>query len=44
MTSILFFILICLLQTALIHYQHFTPFERESNLRAVLWGAKSTPR
>jgi len=32
------------LQTALIHWQHFSPFERESNLRAVLWGAKPTPR
>ena len=37
-------IFIALLQTALIYYQHFSPFERESNLRAVLWGAKPEPR
>ena len=35
---------VILLQTALIHYHHFTPFEREMNLRAVLWGAKPAPR
>ncbi len=40
---ILFFYIV-LLQTALIHYHHFTPFEREMNLRAVLWGARPTPR
>ncbi len=38
------FLLICLLQTALIYFHHFSPFERESNLRAVLWGAKPAPR
>ncbi len=32
------------LQTALIYYQHFSPFEREMNLRVVLWGAKPPPR
>ncbi len=41
--ALLFFYLV-LLQTALIHYHHFTPFEREMNLRAVLWGARPTPR
>jgi alpha-glucosidase (family GH31 glycosyl hydrolase) len=35
---------IAALQTALITWQHFSPFERESNLRAVLWGAKPAPR
>ncbi|MBM3134219.1 MAG: hypothetical protein FJZ89_02820, partial [Chloroflexi bacterium] len=37
-------LLICLLQTALIYFHHFSPFERESNLRAVLWGARPAPR
>jgi alpha-glucosidase (family GH31 glycosyl hydrolase) len=40
----LLFLLICLLQTSLIYFHHFSPFERESNLRAVLWGAKPAPR
>ncbi|MBU1880222.1 MAG: hypothetical protein KJ734_14845, partial [Chloroflexi bacterium] len=40
----LLFVLIAVLQTALIHYHHFSPFERESNLRAVLWGARPAPR
>jgi len=44
MQIILLYFLVVLLQTALIHYQHFSPFERESNLRAVLWGAKPAPR
>lgn len=35
---------IVLLQTALIYDHHFTPFEREMNLRAVLWGANPAPR
>jgi len=35
---------VILLQTALIYYHHFSPFERESNLRAVLWGARPAPR
>ncbi len=38
------FLLIVLFQSALIYYQHFSPFERESNLRAVLWGARPVPR
>ena len=38
------FFFIAALQTALITWQHFSPFERESNLRAVLWGAKPAPR
>jgi alpha-glucosidase (family GH31 glycosyl hydrolase) len=38
------FLLTVLLQTALIAWQHFSPFERESNLRAVLWGARPAPR
>ena len=37
-------LLIVLFQTALIYFQNFTPFEREINLRAVLWGAKPAPR
>ncbi len=44
MQIILLFLLVTLLQTALIHFQHFSPFERESNLRAVLWGASPAPR
>ncbi|MBI5303250.1 MAG: glycoside hydrolase family 31 protein [Chloroflexi bacterium] len=44
MDQIFIFLIIVLLQTALIHYQHFTPFECESNLRAVLWGAKPGSR
>ena len=44
MSTLLLFLFVVLLQTALIHYQHFTPFERESNLRAVLLGAKPKPR
>jgi alpha-glucosidase (family GH31 glycosyl hydrolase) len=40
----LLLLLICLLQTALIYFHHFSPFERESNLRAVLWGAQPAPR
>jgi len=44
MTIWLLFIFIALLQTALIYFQHFSPFERESNLRAVLWGARPAPR
>ncbi len=44
MLSTLLFFFICILQTALIYYQHFSPFECESNLRAVLWGAKPAPR
>ncbi|MBI5651551.1 MAG: hypothetical protein HZC40_14080 [Chloroflexi bacterium] len=40
---VLFFI-ICAFQTALIHFQHFSPFEREMNLRAVLWGAQPGAR
>ncbi|MCX7839193.1 MAG: hypothetical protein N2559_07015, partial [Anaerolineae bacterium] len=42
--SSLVFGLVVLLQTALIYFQHFTPFEREMNLRAVLWGARPAPR
>lgn len=38
------FLLTVLLQTALIAWQHFSPFERESNLRAVLWGGRPAPR
>jgi len=38
------FLFIVALQIALIYWQHFSPFERESNLRAVLWGAKPAPR
>jgi len=41
---ILLFLFIVALQTALIYWQHFSPFEREINLRAVLWGAKPAPR
>ncbi len=42
--TIILFLFIAALQTALITWQHFSPFERESNLRAVLWGAKPAPR
>ena len=42
--AVIVFLYIVLLQTALIHWQHFSPFERESNLRAVLWGARPAPR
>jgi len=41
---VVLFLLTVLLQTALITWQHFSPFERESNLRAVLWGARPAPR
>ncbi len=44
MNLFILFLLITLFQTALIYFQHFTPFERESNLRAVRWGAKPAPR
>ncbi|MEP7199365.1 MAG: TIM-barrel domain-containing protein [Chloroflexota bacterium] len=44
MDTYLLFLFICLLQTALIHFHHFSPFEKESNLRAALWGAPVTPR
>ena len=44
MATILLFLFIALLQTALIYFQHFSPFERESNLRAVRWGAQPAPR
>ena len=44
MDTFTLFFLIVLLQTALIYFQHFSPFERESNLRAVLWGAKPGSR
>ena len=43
MPQLILFLFVCLLQTALIYYQHFSPFEREGNLRAVLWGAKPAP-
>ena len=42
--SLLLSLGIVLFQTALIYLQHFTPFEREMNLRAVLWGAKPGTR
>ena len=42
--TIILFLFIAALQTALITWQHFSPFERESNLRAVLWGAKPALR
>jgi len=38
------FLFIAFLQTTLIYFQNFSPFEREMNLRAVLWGAKPAPR
>ncbi len=38
------FLALCAFQTALIYYQHFTPFERENNFLSIGWGAKSTPR
>src|SRR5512143_2435114 len=41
---VLLFLFVAALQTALIYYQHFSPFERESNLRALLCGAKPAPR
>ncbi len=37
-------LIVVLLQTALIYYQHFTPFERENNFLSIWRGAKSTPR
>ncbi len=40
----LIFLLIVALQTALIHFHNFSPFERESNLRALAWGARPAPR
>ena len=42
--TIILFLFTAVLQTALITWQHFSPFERESNLRAVLWGANPAPR
>ncbi len=41
---VLLFLFITALQTALIYFHHFSPFERESNLQAVLWGARPAPR
>ena len=38
------FFIICAFQSALIYYQHFTPFERENNWLSVRWGAQATPR
>jgi alpha-glucosidase (family GH31 glycosyl hydrolase) len=38
------FLILCAFQTALIYYQHFTPFERENNFLSIGWGAKTTPR
>jgi hypothetical protein len=42
--SFTLFLIIVLLQTALIYFQNFSPFEREANLRAILWGAKPGTR
>ena len=44
MNIFLLFLLIGAFQTALIYFQHFSPFEREMNLRAVWWGAKPGSR
>lgn len=35
---------VLLFQTALIYCHHFSPFEKESNLAAVWWGARPGPR
>lgn len=44
MATLALFLLVISLQAALIYYGHFSPFERESNVRAVLWGAHPAPR
>jgi alpha-glucosidase (family GH31 glycosyl hydrolase) len=44
MNLFILFLILCAFQTALIYYQHFTPFERENNFLSIWWGAKTTPR
>ncbi|MBI5031438.1 MAG: glycoside hydrolase family 31 protein [Chloroflexi bacterium] len=44
MNPFILFCVLCVFQTALIYYQHFTPFERENNWLSIWWGAKTTPR
>jgi alpha-glucosidase (family GH31 glycosyl hydrolase) len=38
------FLLVCAVQAILMDYHHFSDFDRESNLKALLAGAKPSPR
>lgn len=41
---LLLFLAICVFQSVLAYYQFFSPYEKERNLLAIVWGARPGPR